>query len=91
VNPTRQRTAKNRKTDQVKLIDCCHDLGDPEAAHEYNVLARLPTTIEARLELTSRGAYDEKRAVCLRGTRDHVRDEVPVSGSIKYGDIPVWC
>ena len=79
------------ETNQVQLIDGCHDLGDPEAAHEHDVLARLPTAIEACLELTSRGAYHKKRAVCLRSTRDHVWDKVAVSRSVKYSDVPVRC
>jgi len=95
VNPTRQtwerRREKKTLTDQVELVDGRHDLGDSEAAHEHDVLARLSTAIEARLELTGRGAHNKKRAVRLRGARDHVRDEVPVSGSVEYGDIPVRC
>lgn len=76
-------------TDQVKLVDGRHNLGDSEAAHEHDVLAGLSTAIEARLKLPGRGAHDEKGAVRLRGTRDHVRDEVPMSGSVEYGDVPV--
>lgn len=90
VNLTRPPSARN-ETNHVKLVDSRHNLGDSEAAHEHDVLARLPTAIETRLELTSRSVYYKKRAVCLRSTGDHVWDEVPVSGSIKYGDIPVSC
>lgn len=78
-------------TDHVKLVNGCHNLGDSEAAHEHDVLACLPTAIEARLKLTGRGVHNKERAVRLRGTGDHVWNEVPMSGSVEYGDIPVRC
>ena len=90
VNLSRPPSARN-ETDHVKLVDGRHDLRDPEATHEHDMLARLPTAIESCLELTSRGICHEQRAVCLRSTGDHIWDEVPVSGSVQYGDVPVGC
>ncbi len=80
---------KVKKTDHIELVYSHHDLRDSQAAHEHDVLARLSSAIKTCLELTRRGAYYEKRAVRLGGTRYHVWNEVPMPRGVKYGDVPV--
>ena len=51
------------------------------------MLTGLAILGDTSLELTSTGGNDENGAVSLRGTSDHVLDEVTVTGGINDGDL----
>ena len=66
----------------VHLVDGDDELPDTEGEGEQGVLTSLAILGDTSLELTSTGGNDENSAVGLRGTSNHVLDEVTVTGSI---------
>ena len=66
----------------VHLVDSNDELLDTKGVGEQSVLTGLAILGDTSLELTSTGGNDENSAVGLRGTSNHVLDEVTVTGSI---------
>ena len=66
----------------VHLVDGNDELPDTEGEGKESVLAGLAIFGDTSLELTGTSGDDEDSAVSLRGTSDHVLDEVTVTGGI---------
>ena len=66
----------------VHLVDGNDELLDTEGEGEEGVLASLAILGDTSLELTGTSGDDEDSAVSLRGTSDHVLDEVTVTGGV---------
>ena len=66
----------------VHLVDGDDELPDTEGEGEKRVLASLAILGDTSLELTGTTGDDEDGAVSLRGTGDHVLDEVTVTGGV---------
>ena len=66
----------------VHLVDGNDELPDTEGEGKESVLAGLAILGDTSLELTGTGGNDEDSAVSLRGTSDHVLDEVTVAGGV---------
>jgi hypothetical protein len=66
----------------VHLVDGNDELLDTKGISEEGVLTGLAILGDASLELTSTGGNDENSAVGLRGTGDHVLDEIAVTRGI---------
>jgi len=71
----------------VHLVDGNDELAHTKGEGEQGVLTSLAILGDTSFELTSTGSNDENGAVSLRGTSDHVLDEVTVTGGINDGDI----
>lgn len=69
----------------VHLVDGDDELLDTEGVGEQGVLTGLAILGDTSLELTSTGGNDEDGAVGLRGTSDHVLDEVTVTRGVNDG------
>jgi hypothetical protein len=66
----------------VHLVDGNNELLDTEGEGKQSVLTGLAILGDTSLELTSTSGNDEDSAVGLRGTSNHVLDEVTVTGSV---------
>lgn len=66
----------------VHLVDGDDELLDTEGVGKQGVLTSLSILGDTGLELTSTGGNDENGAVSLRGTSDHVLDEITVTGGV---------
>ena len=66
----------------VHLIDGNDELLDTQGESKQSVLSGLTVLGDAGLELTGTSGNDENSTVSLRGTGDHVLDEVTVSWGI---------
>lgn len=66
----------------VHLVKSDNELLNTEGESEQSVLTGLAILGDTSLELTSTGGNDENSAVGLRGTSDHVLDEVTVTRGI---------
>lgn len=66
----------------VHLVKSDNELLNTEGESEQSVLTGLAILGDTSLELTSTGGNDENGAVSLRGTSDHVLDEVTVTGGV---------
>lgn len=66
----------------VHLVDSDNELPDTEGEGEESVFTGLTILGNTSLEFTSAGGDDEDGAVSLRGTGDHVLDEVTVTGGV---------
>lgn len=71
----------------VHLVASNNELPDTEGEGEQGVLSGLTVLGDTGLELTDTGGDDEDGTVGLRGTGDHVLDEVSVTGGVNDGDI----
>jgi len=71
----------------VHLVDGDDELLDTQSVGEKSVLTGLAILGDTSLELTSAGGNDENGAVGLRGTGNHVLDEVTVARGVDDGDI----
>ena len=71
----------------VHLVARNNELTDTESEREKSVLTGLAVLGDTSLELTNTGGNDENGAVGLRGTGDHVLDEVTVTGGVNDGDV----
>lgn len=71
----------------VHLVDGDDELLDTEGVGKKGVLTGLAILGDTSLELTSTSSNDENGAVSLRGTSDHVLDEITVTGSINNSDV----
>ena len=66
----------------VHLVDGDDELTHTEGEGEEGVLAGLAVLGDTSLKLTGTTGDDEDGAVSLRGTGDHVLDEVTVTGGV---------
>ena len=66
----------------VHLVDGNDELPDTKGEGKESVLAGLAILGDTSLELTGTSGDDEDSAVSLRGTSDHVLDEVTVTGGV---------
>jgi len=71
----------------VHLVASNDDLPDTEGEGEEGVLSGLTVLGDTGLELTDTGGDDEDSAVGLRGTGDHVLDEISVTGGVDDGNL----
>merc|ERR1719273_1382055 len=71
----------------VHLVDGHDQLLDTKGVGEEGVLPGLPVLGDTSLELSSSGGDDEDSAISLRGSGDHVLDEVTMAGSVDDGDV----
>ena len=78
----RRSDAKNANLGGVHLVDGDDELTHTEGEGEEGVLAGLAILGDTSLELTGTTGNDEDSAVGLRGTGDHVLDEVTVTGGV---------
>mmetsp|Transcript_118178 Transcript_118178/g.164630 ORF Transcript_118178/g.164630 Transcript_118178/m.164630 type:complete len:360 (-) Transcript_118178:36-1115(-) len=69
----------------VHLVDGNDHLLDTHGEGEESVLLGLTFLGETRLELTSTGSNDEDGGISLRGTSDHVLDEISVTWCVNDG------
>ena len=74
----------------VHLVDGDDELLDTEGVGEQSVLTSLTILGDTSLELTSTSGNDENGAVGLRGTSDHVLDEVTVTRGVDHGNVVSW-
>jgi hypothetical protein len=66
----------------VHLVDGNDELLDTESVGEKSVLASLAILGDTSLEFTSTSGNDENGTIGLGGTRDHVLDEITVTGGV---------
>lgn len=66
----------------IHLVDRHDELLNTQGVGKQSVLASLAILGDTGLELTSTGSNDEDSAIGLRGTRNHVLDEITVTWSI---------
>ena len=66
----------------VHLVKSDNELLNTEGESKQSVLTGLAILGDTSLELTSTGGNDENSAVSLRGTSDHVLDEVTVTRGV---------
>jgi hypothetical protein len=66
----------------VHLVNGDDELLDTEGVGKQGMLTGLAILGDTSLELTSTGSDDEDSAIGLGGTRDHVLDEVTMTGGI---------
>ena len=71
----------------VHLVDGADHLLDTEGEGEEGVLAGLTVLGDTSLELTSTGGNDEDGNIGLRGTGNHVLDEITVTRGIDNGEV----
>lgn len=66
----------------VHLVDGDDELTHTEGEGKESVLASLTILGDTGFEFTSTTSNDEDSAVSLRGTSDHVLDEITVAGGV---------
>jgi hypothetical protein len=71
----------------VHLVDSDDELLDAQGVGEESVLAGLTVLGDAGFELTGTSSDDQDAAVSLRGSSDHVLNEISVAGSVNDGDV----
>ena len=71
-----------RRSSSVHLIEGNDELLDTKGVGEKSVLASLAVLGDTSFELTSTGGDDKDSAVSLRGTSDHVLNEVTVTRGV---------
>lgn len=71
----------------VHLIDAANDLLDAQSVGQEKVLLGLAHRRDTGLELTSGGGDHDESTISLRGSGDHVLDEIPVSRGVNDGDV----
>lgn len=69
----------------VHLVQGNNELLDTESVGEQSVLTSLAVTGKATLESSGRRIDDENGSISLRGTGNHVLDEISVAGGINDG------
>jgi len=80
-------SARVRRLGRVHLVDSDDELLDAQGVSQKGVLTGLTVLGDTGLELSSTGGDDQYTAIGLRGSSDHVLDEIPVSGSVNDGDV----
>lgn len=73
--------------DGVHLVDSNNELLNTEGESEQGVLSGLTVLGDTSLELTNTTSNDEDGAISLRGTGNHVLDEISVTGGINNSDV----
>ena len=71
----------------VHLVDGADELLDTQCVGEQSVLTSLAILGDTGFELTSAGGDNENSAVGLRGTSNHVLDEVTMAWCVDDGDV----
>lgn len=71
----------------VHLVDGDDELLDSEGVGEEGVFVGLAVLADAGFELTTSGGDGQDGAIGLRGSSNHVLDEVAVTGSINDSDV----
>merc|ERR1711976_596623 len=71
----------------VHLVDADDELLDTKGEGEKSVLSGLTVLGDTGLELTDTGGDDEHGAIGLRGTGNHVLDEITVAWGVDDGDL----
>jgi len=71
----------------VHLVDTDDELLDTEGESEESVLSGLTVLGDTGLELSDTGGDDEDGAIGLRGSGDHVLDEVTMAWRVDDGDL----
>jgi len=71
----------------VHLVDGDDHLLDTEGESKKSVLAGLTVGVNTSLELTLTRGDDEDGNISLRGTSDHVLDEITVTGGVNDGEL----
>merc|ERR1719402_1394057 len=71
----------------VHLVDSHNELLDTKGVSQQGMFSGLPILGDTSLELTGARSDDKHTTISLRGSSDHVLDEVPVSRGINDGDI----
>jgi hypothetical protein len=71
----------------VHLVDTNDQLLDTKGEGQQGVLTGLAILGNASLELANTGGNDQDGAIGLGGTRDHVLDEITVTGCVDDGDV----
>ena len=71
----------------IHLVDGADHLLDTEGEGEEGVLTGLTVLGDTSLELTSTGGNDEDGDISLRGTGNHVLDEITVTRGINNGEV----
>ena len=66
----------------IHLVDSNDELPDTKREGEQSMLSGLTTFGDTLFELANASGDDENGAIGLRGTSDHVLDEITVSGGI---------
>merc|ERR1719508_419766 len=69
----------------VHLVDGHDELLDPEGVGEQGVLPGLTVLGDTGFKLSSSGGNDEDSTISLRGSGDHVLDEITMAGSVDDG------
>ena len=84
---TRKKQFNSLGLGRVHLVERHDHLLHAERVRQQRVLARLPVLGDAGLEATGRRVDDQHGAVGLRGSGDHVLDEVAVAGRVDDGAV----
>merc|ERR1712170_248805 len=71
----------------VHLVDTNDELLDTKGEGEKSVLSGLTVLGDTGLELTDTGGDDEHGTIGLRGTGNHVLDEITVTWGVDDGDL----
>merc|ERR1712004_652237 len=71
----------------VHLVDTNDQLLDAQSVSQKGVFTGLTVLGDTGLEFTNTGGDDQYTAIGLRGSSDHVLDEIPVAGGINDGDV----
>lgn len=71
----------------VHLVASNNELSDTEGEGQESVLSSLTVLGDTGLELSDTGSNDKNGAVGLRGTGDHVLDEISVTRGVNDGDL----
>jgi len=74
----------------VHLVDGDDELFDSEGEREKSVLAGLAVLGNTCFELTDTGSDDQDGAISLRGTCDHILDEITMAWRINDGDLVLF-
>ena len=69
----------------VHLVNSNNHFGDTESLGQKSVLFGLSFFRDSCLKFSSRSRDDENGNISLRGSSDHVLDEISVTGSINDG------
>jgi hypothetical protein len=67
---------------RVHLVDGDDELADTEGEGKESVLSGLAILGDTGFEFTSTASDDENGTISLRGARNHVFDEVTVTGGV---------
>lgn len=84
-----QHAVKRKMLYLVKLINGDDHLADTETSDKKQMLSSLAASLESGFKLANSSVHHQKRAICLRCSRDHVRYEVPVPRRVQDSNFAV--